>query len=150
MWLWWQDRPSSVPLPDRLHSVATQKTAIRKRNGNLEDLTLGGMIIFKGLRREGRVNGHSRKAVQRTIKDRGRQTAGICWTIEYQVFKGNLLTVVLTLFARVPQFIATRNWGTLERFRVGSSTWESEKCPCSASLARRARYIYVYTHTHIC
>jgi len=50
-------------LPDRLHGVATQKTAIRKRNDSLEDLTLDGMIIFKGLRREGRVNGHSRKAV---------------------------------------------------------------------------------------
>jgi len=50
-------------LPDRLHGVATQKTAIRKRNYNLEDLTIDGMIIFKGLRREGQVNGHSRKAI---------------------------------------------------------------------------------------
>jgi hypothetical protein len=36
-------------LPDRLRGVAMQKTAIRKRNDNLEDLSLDGMIIFKGI-----------------------------------------------------------------------------------------------------
>jgi hypothetical protein len=33
----------------RLHGVVTQKTAIRKRNDNLEDLSLDEMIIFKGI-----------------------------------------------------------------------------------------------------